>query len=163
MGAGLAEGSPVPPRRQPEQMSPHKHGFHFHTNVCGCGKHTTGRQKYDINAKSVLRKMRPGVQGAVLATCQKRCRNQMELCGEASNKLEMSLHGGGLVIRPRELRWGRLRDAGARIMNHSLFRSAEASSCRPRTGTPVPRGPLSPWGVQHVSQGDHRVLEPRGI
>lgn len=95
MGAGMAEGSPVPPRRQPEQMSPHKHGFHFHTNVYGCGKHTTGRQKYDIDAKSVLRKMRPGVQGAVLATCQKRCGNQMELCGEASNKLEMSLHGGG--------------------------------------------------------------------
>lgn len=82
--------------RQPEQMSPYKHGFHFHTNVCGCGKYTIGRQKCDIKAKSILQKMSPGVWGllrAMLATCQKWCWNQMELFGEASNKLEMHLHG----------------------------------------------------------------------
>ena len=55
---------PVPPLGQPEQMSPCKHGFHFHTDVCGRGKHTTGRQKHDLKAKSLLRTMLPGVEGA---------------------------------------------------------------------------------------------------
>lgn len=64
MGTRLADCPPVPPLRQPEQMSPYKHRFYFHTNVCGCGKYTTGRQKYDIKAKSILQKVLPGVQGA---------------------------------------------------------------------------------------------------
>ena len=64
MGTRLADCPPVPPLRQPEQMSPDKHRFYFHTNVCGCGKYTTGRQKYDIKAKSILQKVLPGVQGA---------------------------------------------------------------------------------------------------
>lgn len=49
---------------QAEQTSPYKHGLHFHTNVYGPGKYTTGRQKSDIKAKSVLRKTLPGVLGA---------------------------------------------------------------------------------------------------
>lgn len=51
--------------RQPEQLRVYKHGFHFHTNVCGCDKYTTGRQKYDIKVKSILQKMLPGVQGSL--------------------------------------------------------------------------------------------------
>lgn len=50
--------------RRPEPLSFYKHGFHFHTDVCGCDKYTTGRQKHDIKAKSILQKMLPGVQGA---------------------------------------------------------------------------------------------------
>lgn len=50
--------------RQPEQMSPCKHGLHFHTNVWGCDKCMTGRQKYNIKAKSILQKMLSGVRGA---------------------------------------------------------------------------------------------------
>lgn len=62
--AGLAECPPGPPLGQPEQMSPYKHGFHFHTDVCGRGKHTTGRRKHDLKAKSVPQTMLPGVEGA---------------------------------------------------------------------------------------------------
>lgn len=62
--SGWADGPPVPPQRQPVQMSFRKRGFRFHANVCGCDKYTTGRRNYDVKAKSVLQKMHPGVRGA---------------------------------------------------------------------------------------------------
>lgn len=65
---GRCRAGQIAPQRlltlQPEQMSLYKHGLHFHTNVCGRGKYTTGRQKCDIKAKSIPWKMLPGVLGA---------------------------------------------------------------------------------------------------
>jgi hypothetical protein len=73
--------------RHPEQMSPYKHGFHFHTNVHGCSKDTMGRQKCDIKAKSIQQKMLPSVWGAL----QSHISHLSGMVGEADGVLWRSI------------------------------------------------------------------------